>query len=295
MKVGKAYAMAGIAILIWGASAALSKLILGELNSMQTLFGSSLVAAVVLFAIDWATGRLKQAKTYSRRDYAIMITTGFFGGYFYFLCYFSGLERLPAQQAMLINYLWPAATVMLAVIFFRERLTWPSLVAIGCSLAGVWLVSSQGESAAQGTDPTGILFCLGAAASYGVFNNLTRMKHYDLPFCMLVYMTFSALLSGACLAVSGDFFALTPAVALNLLWQGGFTLCAAYLCWGMAVRMGNVFVVSNLAYLTPGVSLVFIYLLLGEKIQPRSLAGMFVILLGVGIQVLAARPPKEPQ
>ena len=170
MKAGKAYALAGISILIWGSSAALSKLILGELNSMQTLFGSSLVAAVVLLVFNWASGRLKRVKDYGKRDYAIMIATGFFGIYFYFLCYFSGLERLPAQQAMLINYLWPAATVLLAVVFFRERLTWPSVVAIGCSLAGVWLVSSQGETAAQSTDPAGILFCLGAAVSYGVFN-----------------------------------------------------------------------------------------------------------------------------
>jgi hypothetical protein len=42
--------------------------------------------------------------------------------------------------------------------------------------------------------------------------------------------------------------------------------------------------VANLVFLTPFVSLIFIYFILGEVIKARTWAGLLLILTGIGIQ-----------
>lgn len=47
---------------------------------------------------------------------------------------------------------------------------------------------------------------------------------------------------------------------------------------------GNTGRVVNLVFLTPFISLTFIHFVLGKAIEARTWAGLFLILIGIGIQ-----------
>ena len=64
----------------------------------------------------------------------------------------------------------------------------------------------------------------------------------------------------------------------------------AYRCWFLALRHGDTARITNLAYLTPFLSLVYLRVLVGEEILFSSLAGLLVILAGVFLQFAGGRP-----
>ena len=55
--------------------------------------------------------------------------------------------------------------------------------------------------------------------------------------------------------------------------------------WALALEKGNTAKVSNLAYITPCLSLICTALILKEQISILSVAGLCVIVLGILIQL----------
>jgi len=60
--------------------------------------------------------------------------------------------------------------------------------------------------------------------------------------------------------------------------------------WALALEKGDTAKISNLAYITPFLSLVWTSLILKEKLNPYSILGLVIIVLGILIQI-----KKEPK
>jgi drug/metabolite transporter (DMT)-like permease len=72
---------------------------------------------------------------------------------------------------------------------------------------------------------------------------------------------------------------------LGFLWNGMFTMALANTLWVIALQSGETAKISNLAYITPFLSLVWTFLILKEPIDPWSVAGLSMIVLGILIQL----------
>jgi len=70
-----------------------------------------------------------------------------------------------------------------------------------------------------------------------------------------------------------------------MLWNGAVTIGVGYTSWALALKHGDTAKVSNLAYITPFLSLVWTTLVLHETFNPWSLAGLGIIVLGIFIQL----------
>ena len=55
--------------------------------------------------------------------------------------------------------------------------------------------------------------------------------------------------------------------------------------WALALKLGGTAKISNLAYATPFISLVWTFFILEEPIKPLSLIGLAVIIVGIFIQM----------
>ena len=119
----KQYLYAATAIVLWATMAAVSKLLLGNLSSMQVLAASCGYAVAFLLIVCVFQGKLKLLKTYRLKDYLILSGVGMLGVFLYNLLLFMGMERLSASQAFIINYLWPMMTVLAACLLLKEKLT----------------------------------------------------------------------------------------------------------------------------------------------------------------------------
>ncbi|MCI8303480.1 MAG: DMT family transporter [Lawsonibacter sp.] len=292
----KEYLFAGISILFWGSVASINALMLGSLSSIHVIFYSSLIAALFLFLLSLFTGRLKLLSSISPKGFLYLGLLGMLGMFFTNLGLLVGQTYLKAQQALIINYIWPILVVLFSWPLLGQRMTVQKSAALLMSFLGVAVVAAEGnfESLTQISLP-GLLACMTGAASYALFAVLNVKVSCDKFLAMLVYHTTATLASLLMLLAGGG--ALPALSALQwggMLWRGILCNGLAYVTWALAMDIGDTAKLSNLAYLTPFVSLVYIYFLLHEPIAWSSYLGLFLILTGVLIQVIKRRPSSVP-
>lgn len=287
-KMKKACLLAGITIFCWGLLAAVSKRLLAVLDTMQVLAYTSLFATAFLLAVNLATGRLRLLKRLSARALAQMVGTGLLGVYLYRMLLFLGISRLPAQTAFVLNYLWPAFTILFGALLLKETMTAAKLAAVALSALGVLVNTAQGslKNIFVNGDTVGMLCCVGAALLYGLYAVLNKKEGCDKFEGMLLAYLASTVCAFGFLGASGRAPVLPGGAELAALAFVG-VVCNAlpYLTWALALDRGDTAILSNLAYLTPFVSLGATHVLLGEPVTVYAFAGLALITAGIAVQI----------
>lgn len=281
----RSYFYALLTILLWGSSAAISKMLLSRLNDFQILLYVSLFAMIGLFLIVLFQKKLHLIRNYTIKDYITFSYMGFIGMYLYQIFFLKAMFYLPAQEAFIINYLWPVMVVIFASLILKEKVTLKKFAGIILSFAGVFLVACKGDIFTIKFDNTiGILYALMAAISYGIFSVLGKKLKYEEFVSMMFYYLFTFIYSLITVLATS----VIPKVSLfqisGLLWYGIFVSGLAYVFWFLALKYGDTAKMSNIVFLTPFVSLIYIYLLLGEKILLTSFIGLLIIVSGMLVQ-----------
>lgn len=282
----KEYLYAGLSIFLWSTTATVTKLLLSTLNSMQILVVSSLFAFIFLLIINLIKGNLKELKNYKIKDYLQIAVIGVLGTFLYNLFLYLGIDTLEASQAFIINYLWPIMTVLFACIILKEKMTTRKLIAIILSFVGVIVVTANGNLLnIQKSSIIGALYCVIAAISYGLFSVLNKQKNYNKYVSMMLFYLVSFIISLIYILCSKSNFILEGNQLIGLLWIGIFTSATAFTSWALALEKGDTAKISNLAYITPFLSLVWTALILKENLKIYSLIGLIIIVLGIFIQL----------
>ena len=121
------YIYVSFAIILWASTAAVGKLIVQEITNVQLMFYSFIFSITGLFLIVLFQRKLKLLKEYNLKDYLHMAGMGFVGCYLYYIFLFGALMFAPAQEAFIVNYLWPLMVVIFAIII-------PNLIVFALSL-----------------------------------------------------------------------------------------------------------------------------------------------------------------
>lgn len=288
----KTYIYAAISILFWSSIATVSKLLLGSLDSYQVLMFSALFAAVALFVANAVTGKLKLLKNYRPKDYLITVLICLPGTFFYYVFLYSGTAKMAASQAFIINYLWPIMSVVFACIILKERVTARKCIAFALSFLGVLTVAGGELLNFNSRSLLGIVLCILAAVSYGSFTALNRKWNYDYNLSMMISFFVSFLLTLIINIFGRGLPTVTLPQILGFAWNGFFVMAVATVTWALALKSGGTAKVSNLAYITPFLSLVWTFLILKEPINPWSVAGLIIIVIGIFIQLKDKKQPK---
>ena len=290
----KEYLFAIGAVIMWGTMATAAKLLTGSADSMTVLFWTCLFATLFLAVYSAFTGKLKKLKDLSARDLLLMVAIGSLGIFFYNWFFYLGTERLPAQQAMVVNDLWPALIIAFSCIILKEKLTFPKVTAILLSFAGIIVVVTNGDlSAFRSADLGGILFCLADAVSYALYSVLGKKMKYDKELGVLVAYGSGTLISLVFLLVQGNFTMIRLSELPGYLYNGAICNAFPYMLWVLALDRGDTAVIANLAYLAPFVSLLVTHFVLGEEITLWSVLGLVLIVSGILLQLLTARKENE--
>ncbi len=281
----KTYFYAGVSIFCWSTVAATCKILLHELNNMQLLWMNSLIAGLFLLFLNICLGNFKKYKNYKLKDYFIMVAIGIPSTIFYYMFYYAGTDILPASQAFIINYLWPIMSVLFACIILKEKLTAKKLIAILISFFGVIVVIGADIKDFNGQMLLGALCCILGAVSYGIFTALNQKMNYNKSMTLMVSYFATFIFTTLVNLINGDMFIPGTNQILGFVWNGVFTVAIANTFWVMALENGKTEKVSNLAYITPFLSLVWTYLFLNEEIKLNSLIGLIIIIFGILIQM----------
>lgn len=162
------------AAVLFGASAPLSKLLLGAVDPWLLAGILYLGAGLGLAVVHWgrpALGLANVEAPLQRPDMPWLAVVIIFGGMLGPLFLMLGLSRTSAASGSLLLNLEGLATIAIAWIVFRENVDRRLLLGAAAILAGAVLLSWTGQGLQL---DTGGLFIAAACLCWGIDNNLTR-------------------------------------------------------------------------------------------------------------------------
>jgi drug/metabolite transporter (DMT)-like permease len=274
------------AVMLWSTVATAFKLALGYLSALHLLFLAALTSTFIFLLLLVWQRRLGETLRLGRQRWLFYLGQGALNPFVYYWVLFAAYERLPAQQAQAINYTWAITMALLAVPMLKQRLRQRELVAMLIAYGGVVLIATGGQWDFSQTNWSGIGLALLSTllwAGYWLWN--TRNKDAPIP-AMFWCFAFGSLL-------------LTLAVWIDpqpLPWQewralvaaayvGLFEMGVTFLLWLTAMRTAErTSQLSMLIFLSPFMSLLLIYFILGEVIRLTTLMGLVLICTGLYLQ-----------
>ncbi len=282
----KAYLFAGISVLLWSTVASAFKLALARVDVLPVLFYATLTSTVTLLAVVIGQRKTRLFFDQTRRDLLHSAVMGLFNPFVYYLILFKAYALLPAQEAQPLNWTWPIVLSLLSAAVFKHRLSPRAVIAIFISFCGVVIISLKGNFAAiQFSNPFGSFLALISSIFWAIYWILNLKDRRDsviklaLNFCFgLVYIGLLAGWTHNIVGLSAYEFGLVAYIGL-------FEMGITFVTWLYALQHStNSARVANLAYLAPFISLIFIALIVGERILPSSIVGLGFIVSGIALQ-----------
>ncbi|NWE42643.1 DMT family transporter [Pseudomonas yamanorum] len=216
---------------------------------------------------------------------------GFFGIFFYNLCFFYGLHYINASRASLIVALNPAVIGLASWLLFKERLGPLKLLGIALCLGGAGLVIvSRNPQLLQGAADAwiGDLLIFGCVVGWGVYSLFSRGLNQHLG--PLQTVTWSILLGTLMLTITTLATGRLTVAALSaidlpqltsLLYLGVLGSALAYIGYYDGLRRIGATRAGVFIALNPVTAVICGALLLGEQLTTPMLMGAAVILLGI--------------
>lgn len=290
------YLFAGLTILFWGTAASAFKLTLEHLSNVQLLAWASLFSTVVLLFIILLTNKWEELRKLTWRKALPSIYLGLLNPFAYYLILFKAYDLLPAQVAQPLNFIWPLVLVLLSVPILGEKITVKGVIALLVSFIGVILISSEGNiTNIDLKSPFGVFLALSSTIVWALYWIL-NLKHtgVDPAIRLFVNFTFATIFSfGLGIFVDGFW-------NINLNWLGGalyvgcFEMGLTFFLWLKALSLAESKAkLSNIIYLVPFLSLIFIHFILGENIYWTTIAGLIIIVSSILYQQISGSKQKS--
>ncbi len=282
----RAYIYAISSIMLWSTVAVGFKIALRYMDFIQLLFISSLVSVIVLFAVLVYRKEFGLLFSYSGKQYLGSAFLGFLNPFAYYMVLLKAYSVLPAQLAQPLNYTWPIVLVLLSAPLLKQKLKAKSMLAFLISFIGVYFIASSNHILDfKIEEPFGIFLASASSliwALFWIFN--VRDKRPEIIKLALSF-TFSLIFTGLALIFFSEFKIPDYRGILAALYIGFFEMGFTFILWLMALQMvDRSDKISNLVFISPFFSLIWIHLILKENIYETTILGLIFIILGIVVQ-----------
>jgi drug/metabolite transporter (DMT)-like permease len=286
-RAKQSYIYAGLAVFFWSTIPTVFKLGLGELNVLTMLTIATFTSTVVLFFIVFSGRKLELLRKTTRKEYLISALLGLINPFIYYIILLKAYKLLPAQVAQPLNMIWPIILVFLSVPVLKQNIPAKSFIALFISFVGVYIISSQGHPFRPGkSDTTGVLLATGSSvfwALYFIFNMKDKRDEAVKLFTNFLFASIYLLITISIFGNSDTVINFKGAAAS--VYVGIFEMGITFFFWMKALQLSSTSdKVSNLVYLAPFLSLVFVHFIIKEPVYYTTLAGLLLIISGIFIQ-----------
>ena len=275
--------------MIWGGTFVAGRFLVDSLSPLLAASLRFLLASVALLLF-LLLARVPLVRP-SPRQWLQLALLGFFGIFFYNLCFFYGLHYINASRASLIVALNPAVIGLASWLLFKEQLSGAKVAGIAICIAGASLVivSRNPQLLAGNADAwIGDLLIFGCVLGWGIYSLFSKGLNQTLGPVQTV--TYSILLGTLMLWVTSvargevSVAALAELGApqwLSLMYLGVLGSALAYIGYYDGIRKigatrSGVFIALN-----PLTAVLFGALLLGEQLTLAMYLGGGLILAGI--------------
>jgi drug/metabolite transporter (DMT)-like permease len=240
--------------------------------------------AIVSLIISYVDVKRKKISVWGNNK-KLLIARGVAGSLALICVYFS-VATLPLAEATILQYLYPVFTVILALLFLREKIHISTIICIFCCFMGTLLIVAPGMTFENATElPTlsvvaALLGALGSAIAYVIVKRLSASEDSSVIifYFPVVALPLSIFLLGS------DFVMPDKEALLLLLFVGIFTQVGQI---GLTKAMQTEVASKAAAYSYVHVvfSIILGWLLFSEFPSAWTLAGGILIIVGALINV----------
>jgi drug/metabolite transporter (DMT)-like permease len=293
------------AIILWSATFAFARSLSEQVGPLTAGAAAYLIGgAFCLLKLAYSPAPLKRLLQLPR---LYLLGCGFLFAFYTAALYLAvGLCRSRQQllEIALVNYLWPALTILFSLPLLKQRASLWLVPGTALALAGVFLVMTQGapvswESVTQHlqTNPWAYALALTAALSWALYSNLTRRwSGPENGGAVEVFIPVTGLI------LLGLRFLTTEPTLWSLRAMGEATGLAAvttvaYFLWDVAMRKGNLLLVAACSYFTPLLSTIVSCAYLKVPPGPKLWIGCLLLVAGslISWRSLVDRPVPSRQ
>jgi drug/metabolite transporter (DMT)-like permease len=279
----RSYLFAITAVLLWSTVATAFKIALNGMDFFQLLTYSSFISVMVLLVIVLIQKKLGQVRNYLSKHLLQGIIAGFLNPFLYYTILLKAYTVLPAQEAMILNYTWPVMLVILSIIFLKQPIRFINVIAILVSFIGIAIIATKGQlTNIVFSDLHGDVLALSSSVVWALFWIINVRDKNDEVVKLFVSFTFGFIFSLILTLIFSEIRLPETKYIFSFLYIGFFEMSITFTLWLIGLKLAKTAdKVSNLVFLSPFLSLLFIHFILGEEIKLASISGLVLIVCSI--------------
>ena len=282
----EAYKFALIAVFLWSTVATAFKIALSYLSSIELLLYSSLSSLLVLSIIILYQKKSTQVLSHFKENFSFVFILGAINPFLYYFVLFKAYEILPAQEAQAINYTWALMFSYLSVVFLKHKLSKGDIIAGLICYFGILIIATKGDPfSLEFTNTYGVMLALLSTIIWSLYWIFSAKLEVDNIVGLFSNFLIGSICIGLYIIFTTPIQIPSMEALISSIYVGLFEMGITFIFWLKAVKLTeNIASISNLIFLSPFLSLVFIYFILGEKILLSTIIALIMIVSGLIIQ-----------
>ena len=291
----KAYLYTLAAILFWSVVGSVLKITLRYTDFLCLLFFSSLFSALSLFVILLFQRKIRKLAEFSCKDFLHSAFLGFLNPFLYYTVLLKAYDMLLAQEAGTLNYIWPIVLVIFSVFILKQKISLLSFFAIIISFSGTVIIGTQGNIfRLEFNNPVGVALALSSAVFWSLYWIINMKDKKDEIVRLFVNFIFGLIYISITIFLTTGLKMPTIKGLGGAAYIGLFEMGITYVIWLKALKLSKTTArVSNLIFISPFLSLIFIRIFVGEHILISTITGIVLIIGGIILQRYSAKIEKS--
>ncbi len=266
-----------------GITAILAKCGIRKTDSTVATAVRTIVVLAMSFLMVLLVGSLPTIGTISWQSWLFLILSGLSTGASW-LCYFRALQLGDVNKVVPIDKSSTILTMLLAILFLGESLTWLKVLCMAAIAVGTYLMIDRKQSVSKKTSKAWVIYAVLSAVFAAATSILGKVGIHDVESNLGTMLRTAVVLGMAWMMVfvTGKRKIVFQTTKKELVFIGlsGLATGASWLCYYKALQMGPASVVVPIDKLSILVTIAFSYFVLREKLSWKSLGGLALIVSG---------------
>ncbi len=268
-----------------GVTSILAKCGIRKTDSTVATAVRTMVVLIFSWVIVWIVGSAGQISLISGETFLFLILSGAATGASW-LCYFRALQLGNVNQVVPVDKSSTVLTILLALIFLGEGISLPKALAVAAIAVGIFLMLEKKHTPVQ-KEAKGkgwFFFAIGSAffASLTAILGKIGISGVESNLGTAIRTVVVLVMAWGMVFVTGKQREIRKIDKKELIFicLSGIATGASWLCYYRALREGPASAVAPVDKLSVLVTVAFSYLVFGEKLKGRALAGLALLTAG---------------
>lgn len=278
---GKVYLAFILTVFLWASAFPMIKIALNDFTAENVSSLRLIIACLILLSV----ACIKKIPLPELKDIPIILLLGFCGFTVYHTALSFGEYHVSAGIASLIVSTTPIFSALLATYFLKERFSKLAWLGSFVAFIGVAFIS-LGNGETLHAMILGVVLVLLASIGesiYFAFQTNYLKKYGFIPFTIYTIIAGSLFMIVFLPGAIGELKTASMSSIVSILYLGIFPTVIPYIALAYTIKKVGVSDATMSLYLTPAVSLILAYVLLGEIPNIVAIIGGIITLIGVTI------------